>query len=189
MKSMRRWSWVAVLTGLAGLLLAGAAASAQQVAPGTAPAAAMDSHEAAARELIQLVDLKKTALSGGMAMFDAQMQANPKMARYADVMRSWVTKVFQEMDMEGAVVQLYKENFSEAELRDIIAFYRTPTGRKALTKMPELMQKGMAIGMERAQAHLGELREMIAQRDKELGEEKPGAGQPAVAAPPPLRRP
>jgi len=34
---------------------------------------------------------------------------------------------------------IYARHFSVAELRDLIAFYRTPTGAKALREMPQVM--------------------------------------------------
>jgi uncharacterized protein len=34
---------------------------------------------------------------------------------------------------------IYARHFSVAELRDLIAFYRTPTGAKALQEMPQVM--------------------------------------------------
>jgi hypothetical protein len=38
---------------------------------------------------------------------------------------------------------LYAKHFTENELRDLIAFYKTPTGRKTLAVMPELMTDSM----------------------------------------------
>lgn len=41
---------------------------------------------------------------------------------------------------------IYAENFTETELRDLIAFYKTPTGQKLLQKTPLLAQQTMAAG-------------------------------------------
>jgi hypothetical protein len=167
--------------GVAALLAAAPALGWQAAAAASgAPQAAsapVGGHEAAARELVRLTDLKRLTLDASGAMIDGQVKANPAMAPYADIMRAWIVRVFQQIDFEGIVVKLYQDAFSEAELRDLIAFYHTPTGRKALTVMPELMQKGMAIGMEKAQEHTAELQELIAKRSKEL-EQKPGAAKP-----------
>lgn len=38
---------------------------------------------------------------------------------------------------------VYDKNFNDAELKDIIAFYKTPTGQKTLKQMPEVMRESM----------------------------------------------
>lgn len=38
---------------------------------------------------------------------------------------------------------VYDKNFTDAELKDIIAFYKTPTGQKTLKQMPEVMRESM----------------------------------------------
>ena len=40
-------------------------------------------------------------------------------------------------------VRLYKETFSEEEVKGMLAFYRTPSGQAVIHKMPLLMQKVM----------------------------------------------
>lgn len=55
----------------------------------------------------------------------------------------------------------------------MIAFYRTPTGKKALTLLPELMQKGAALGASVGQAHEAELVQMIEEKKKILDAETP----------------
>jgi hypothetical protein len=41
---------------------------------------------------------------------------------------------------------LYASNFTVDEMDQIIAFYRTPVGRKTLQQMPQIMQQSMALG-------------------------------------------
>ncbi|HVX75674.1 MAG TPA: DUF2059 domain-containing protein [Bradyrhizobium sp.] len=49
-------------------------------------------------------------------------------------------------DLEGSIVAVYAGNFSAAELHDLIAFYKTPTGQKLLEKTPLIAQQTMAAG-------------------------------------------
>ena len=74
--------------------------------------------------------------------------------------------------LKPQLVAIYTEAFTEAELREITAFYKTPAGQKAVTVMPELMQKGMTMGQKAVQDHLPELQEAIQKKLKE-DEEKP----------------
>jgi uncharacterized protein len=41
---------------------------------------------------------------------------------------------------------IYAKNFTVSELRDLIAFYRTPTGEKLLQLTPTIAQQGMQVG-------------------------------------------
>ena len=59
------------------------------------------------------------------------------------------------------LTQTYKQAFTEPELREIIAFYTTPTGRKLATRLPEMMQRAAAAGGRLANAHLPDLQKMI----------------------------
>ena len=46
------------------------------------------------------------------------------------------------------IVPVYDRHFAEQDLRDLIAFYATPTGRKLVAAMPQIAAESMAIGME-----------------------------------------
>jgi hypothetical protein len=65
---------------------------------------------------------------------------------------------------------MYTEAFTEQELRDLIVFYRTPTGQKALTLLPELVSQGAQLGMIEARARQSELQQLIQRRAAELRE-------------------
>lgn len=98
----------------------------------------------------------------------SQFLKDPEMKPYEDVLRTWMRKIWAEANIDQQFVRLYMDNFSEDELRQISAFYKTPVGQKSLQKLPELMQQGAAIGQQVAEAHLPELREAIITRRKEL---------------------
>jgi hypothetical protein len=46
--------------------------------------------------------------------------------------------------LEAAYAPLYEQRFSQQELAEIVAFYRTPAGRKLVTAFPEIQQEGFA---------------------------------------------
>lgn len=153
---------------LIALFVLAGAAPAQQGAPAS-------SHENAARELYRLAGGEKLAESGAEAMMGL-IRDNPELAPYEDVFREWYRKVFASGDLESELVQIYMEAFTEAELREITAFYKTPVGQKALAAMPELMKKGAEIGMRRAQDHSAELEAMLTKAREERGKQKePGS--------------
>ena len=128
---------------------------------------AVSSREQAARELFDMVGGKNLSQTASMTMI-AQLKSNPELAPYQDVFENWIRKIYADNPLDKQMVSLYAETFTEPELRQLIAFYKTPVGQKALQKMPELMLKGMAIGQQLAQAHMPELQAAIAARKREL---------------------
>ena len=129
-------------------------------------AAPVSSHEQAARELYRLLGGEKLAETGAEAMMGV-VRENPELAPYEDVFRAWYKKVFSQGDLEGEMVKIYMGAFSEDEIRQLAAFYRTPIGQKALSKMPEVTKQGAEVGLRLAKEHSGELQEMLEAAKKE----------------------
>ena len=154
---------VAPIIALASLLFLGAVQS---------PQPSSSSHEEAVGELFQLMNLERTMVGAATAMIDAQIQGNTAIAPYRDVMLEWAAKYLTWRNVAPGLTMIYKEAFTESEIREMVSFYRTPTGQKALTKLPELMQKGAAIGAEVAKAHQADLERMLTERQKQLESEK-----------------
>jgi hypothetical protein len=50
--------------------------------------------------------------------------------------------------MEKVSLELYDKYFSESELKDMLAFYKTPTGKKTIEVMPKLMADSMQKSTE-----------------------------------------
>jgi hypothetical protein len=77
---------------------------------------------------------------------------------FADVFRAGFT---ERVDLAGvltsAYTPLYAESFTQAELREIVAFYRSPAGRKTLEVMPVLMQQGLEAAIERVEPRVAAL--------------------------------
>lgn len=44
--------------------------------------------------------------------------------------------------------EIYARHFSETEMRDMIAFYRSPTGQKVVAEMPALMRESVPLSSE-----------------------------------------
>lgn len=124
--------------------------------------------EQAARELLELMQVERSMADMSTLMADAMVKQNPKMAIFRDVLIDWSNETMSWSEVEGRFVAIYVETFTERELRELITFYRTPTGAKSIQAMPELMQKGAAIGNEAAAAGMADLQERIRKRAAEL---------------------
>jgi hypothetical protein len=127
------------------------------------------SHEAAAVELLEIMDIEAQMAGGAAAMANAMVQQNPALGPYRDVILDWAA-TFMTWEVFGPrFVSMYTETFTEAELQDMTAFYRTPTGQKTLRLQPELMNRGALIGNEEAMQRQTELQSMLEARAAELG--------------------
>ncbi|MEZ4333307.1 MAG: DUF2059 domain-containing protein [Myxococcota bacterium] len=134
----------------------------------SAAAEALDSHREAAAELLVLIEIERNMSSMASIMTDSMIQSNPLMAPYRNVIAEWATRTMSWENFRERFISIYMESFSESELRELIAFYRTPTGRKSIEVQPYLMERGAAFGVEVASEHQDELRVMIEKRSKEL---------------------
>jgi hypothetical protein len=112
----------------------------------------------------QLLDLSGTAtfmqqtFETGLKPSLDQMRAKGAPAELVDAIHAEARNFFQENFnweiMKPKLAKLYADNYTEAELKDIIAFYQTPTGQKTLAKMPVLMQQSLTMSMSLLQEHV-----------------------------------
>lgn len=96
------------------------------------------------------------------------MRSNPQLALYEDVFRTWYWDTIANADLEGKMIALYAETFTEKEIRALTAFSRTPLGRKAAEKMPELTHRGAEIATVAAEESQTELERMLEERHEEI---------------------
>lgn len=78
------------------------------------------------------------------------MQQNPALSKdlneIATRMRADLQPRFTELTDE--VARLYAQNFTEQELKDILAFYKTPAGKKLLTAQPQVVDASMKFAQD-----------------------------------------
>ncbi len=67
------------------------------------------------------------------------------------------------------MAQVYARNFTTAELNDLMAFYKTPTGQKLLQSMPVITQQSLAAGQQFAQTIVVDLQKQIVDEMKKRG--------------------
>ena len=73
--------------------------------------------------------------------------------------------------IEAVYPALYDKYFSEEELREMLAFYRTPIGRKSIEVMPSLMQEaGAAVEAAVRPLAVGLIQEIVAEERAKLAD-------------------
>lgn len=140
----------------------------------------MSPHEKAAREVVKLVGGPDLAMQGVTMMFDMygkEAEPNP----YLDQLQGWFRQVLAGSDLQEQMVRFYMDAFSEKELLEIAAFYKTPAGRKVVETTPKLMKWGFDFGVKQLQAHSAELTEMEVRAQEEPAATDAGAQKRTVA--------
>jgi hypothetical protein len=126
--------------------------------------------KAAARELITTIKLgdqfKALLPMIFKAMKPAIVQNRPDVDHDFDALVPVLTgkMTVRINELEDSMVEIYANNFSGAELRELTAFYKSPTGQKFLQKTPLVTQQTMAAGQKFGQSAGAEAqKEMIEQ--------------------------
>lgn len=139
--------------------------------------AAGSSHYKAAEDLLAMMDMENLMQKSISQMLQVQLQRQPQMEPYKDVMLEFFSKYLSWSSLKDEYIDIYVSEFDESELRDMIAFYKTSTGQKALNKMPLLMNRGAQIGSRKVQENAHILRQMITAKAQELQGQKEMQGQ------------
>jgi hypothetical protein len=119
------------------------------------------SHRAAAASVLDLMNMDAVLTQAIDQTLKAEIASNPTIAPYEQQMRAFFAKYMSWASLKNDFVTIYADEFTEDELKQIAAFYRTPVGQKAVQKLPVLLAKGAALGQQRVQDHVGELRDAI----------------------------
>ena len=94
-------------------------------------------------------------------ILNMQLQQNPSLAPYKEVMLEFFRKHMSYEALKPDLIAIYAEAFTADELKAINSFYLTDAGKKTISIMPTLAQKGGQLGVKRMQTHMYELQEMI----------------------------
>jgi hypothetical protein len=106
-------------------------------------------HRAAVTELCAVMQLERMLQESTSKMMEIQMQQLPGMQKARPQLDKFFAKYLSWAALKDDFIMLYMQTFSEPEVRELIAFYKTPTGRKAVQQMPvlfELMKSAAAGG-------------------------------------------
>jgi hypothetical protein len=119
------------------------------------------SHRAAVQEFFNIAQMDTLMQRSIEAALNSQMQINPQLRPYEAKMRQFLAKYMSWKSLQEDFILMYMKAFTEDEFKQIVAFYKTPVGKKSLQQMPTLLEQGAAIGAKRVQDHMPELQKML----------------------------
>ena len=170
---------------MAATLLA-TAAQAQQATPGAAPPARTaapatpapsPAHLALARELININGLSRL-VDPFLPQFSAQVRrgavTRPELTKDLDQVLEGIKPEIerQKQAMVETTARYYANAFTESELKDLIAFFKTPTGQKYLQLSPKVLD-GLSLEAQRwaertSQQVMSRVRDEMAKRGHQM---------------------
>ncbi len=138
-----------LLAALIGLLLIGLTGpvAAQSPAQGPSPAAIL-----LAKQIVEIKGARElfTPLVRGVVekVKDQFMQTNFMWAKdlnevAANLEEQYAPRVDELIDMSA---RIYASHFTESELKQLLAFYQSPVGRKAVVEEPKALDESVASG-------------------------------------------
>ena len=96
-----------------------------------------------------------------------------------DAAAAYFHQVMSDPNLKNGVLNLYNQVFTQDELVELIEFYKTPIGQKALIQMPQILGEAMQLGQTHAEKYApqfqAQLEKILAkyQDQKDGGAEKP----------------
>lgn len=151
---IRQFARTLCAAAVAGFALAGSAHAQQQPTP------------AALALAKEIADIKGTTnifdpIIVGVVESTRQTLAmgNPNMSRDIDAAAAQMRNEMQarRAELSLVLVRVYTQFFTEQELKDAVAFYKTPLGKKLLTEEPKVAEASMRAADEWSQKFAGEV--------------------------------
>jgi hypothetical protein len=126
-----------------GLALAAASVCAQAQQPSAATLAT-------ARELVDIKGVKKLVEPVVVGVVQQTtgtiLQTNPGLTKDLDEVSAQLSTEYQPRvaEMTNEIVKLYAQRFTDQELKEAVAFYKSPAGKKILTEEPKILDETYA---------------------------------------------
>lgn len=123
---------------------------------------AQQANKAKVKELLELT---------GSAKIGVQIMNNmiPSFQKsYSNVPEQFWKDFLKEInieEIEELIIPVYEKYYTDEDINNLIAFYKTPTGVKVIQTMPQVLQESMSIGNKWG----AQLAELVMKRLKEKG--------------------
>lgn len=115
------------------------------MASASLPALATDMSDAKKKDIEQIIGLSLQSRMVNQMLGAALTRNMAKLKeRYPDATEEEITRTFSaEATRTGGAIwaRLYDAHFTEAEIKDILAFYQSSAGRKFETAIPQMLQE------------------------------------------------
>jgi len=119
------------------------------------------SHRQAVEKLFELTRMQEKIDASVNNVVALQLNQDPAMREHETLLRDYMERQIGWNGLKDPLVEMYMQAFTKQELDEINAFYGSPTGRKMVEQLPQLIKRRDQFAMQRMQDNIGELREAI----------------------------
>lgn len=126
-----------------------------------------ETHRQAVGKLFELTDMQQKIAESVDNVLAIQLGQNPALREHRDLVRAWLEKTIGWEGLKDDVTDMYLKTFTEQELVEMNAFYGSPTGRKVIKQLPELVQQRNRLAMQRMQDNIGDLQQTIEKQSRQ----------------------
>lgn len=121
-----------------------------------------------AMELMKLMSIEETMENTSKATFAPFLQqlrtkgmAEEGVQEVKEASDVYFSQVASDPDLKKEMAGLYEKQFTQNELKDLVEFYKSPLGQKALKMMPEMTKAGGKLGEKYAEKYSAGFKEQL----------------------------
>lgn len=119
------------------------------------------SHRQAVEKLFELTRMQEKIDASVNNVVALQLNQDPAMREHETLLRDYMERQIGWEGLKNPLIEMYMQTFTAQELDEINAFYGSPTGRKMVEQLPELIKRRDRFAMQRMQDNISELRKAI----------------------------
>lgn len=112
-------------------------------------------------ELLEITGGKEQIVQVQNQFFNVIANQNPTFAKHKELVKQWAQESFSWDEMKVGLAEVYKRHYTEDEIEQMVAFYKTPLGKKIIVTLPQVFSESAQVGMMVAQKNQSKLQEMI----------------------------
>lgn len=134
--------------------------------------------------LLEVMNLEQTLTTSVAQMLRTLFATNPELNLHQDIVVDYLEEHLAWEKLKPEIARIYSENFTPSEVAELIRFYASPVGQKALKAGPALAERMQALARTRFEADLAVLEARMKNRelDSLLEQATFYQNQPAVPA-------
>lgn len=123
-------------------------------------------------DVLEASQFEKQLNDTSTRMLNAQLQANPMLVQFRPELEAFYKKCLSYQTLKEEVAKVYSQMFTPEELRQLVAFYKSPIGQMFVRKSPELTVKISMMTQEIVTKNMPELIKAIQAKAQLLQQKK-----------------
>jgi hypothetical protein len=117
------------------------------------------------QNLKQALDLAMNQMKNSMLGKTSGVDLPPDRAKKMEEMQDKLSQLMRESmswdKLKADFIKIYSDAYTEQQIDDMLAFYRSPTGRAMIAKMPQLMAQSMAVAQQHVATIMPEIQKLV----------------------------